>query len=287
MKNNIYDNRILIVDDHYELRTMLRAFLTKEGYREILMAENCKEAEAAILNRQPDFVILDVNLPDGDGFSLMKRIRSLPQAKNLPVLFLSARDKDADRLTGLGLGADDYMVKPFLPKELMLRMAAILKRSYAYGAEPEEAGGSSASRGGLAGTADSSGAALSGRSSQQAFAGQFQADGAHSVGRRILSLGTHTVDFDAGIVSCGEHTDRLTVKELKILETLARDRGCIVTFDNLCKAVWDAQYYTYENTVMVHMRRLREKVEDDPSHPKWIVTARGLGYKMNLRPAVK
>ena len=274
MKNSIYDNRILVVDDNYELRTMLRAFLTKEGYREILMAETCAEAEAAILNQQPDFVILDINLPDGDGFSLMKRIRSLPQAGALPVLFLSARDKDADRLTGLGLGADDYMVKPFLPKELMLRMAAILKRSYSYGAVAE---------GAATGTATVATAATT----SSADAGSVFHGGASLPQHRLLSLGTHTVDFDAGTVSCGAHTDSLTVKELKILETLARDRGCIVTFDNLCKAVWDAQYYTYENTVMVHMRRLREKVEDDPSHPKWIVTARGLGYKLNLRPAVK
>lgn len=240
MKKTIYDNRILIVDDNSELRTMLITFLTKEGYKQIFFAEDCRQAKNMILKEEPDFIILDVNLPDGDGFSLMKEIKEMPQTRDIPVLFLSARDKDADRLIGLGLGADDYMVKPFLPKELMLRMAAILKRSYSYG-EDEKA-----------------------------------------EKRKILMLGKREIDFDAGTVKYDGKSDNLTAKELKILETLAKNRGKIVTFDNLCSAVWDAKYYTYENTVMVHMRRLREKVEEDPSKPVWIVTARGIGYKMNL-----
>ena len=209
MKQTIYDNKILIVDDSQELRSMLRTFLLREGYRNIALAVDCKSA--------------------------LSEIRS---SRNIPVLFLSARDKDADRLTGLGLGADDYMVKPFLPKELSLRMGAILKRSYDYAEEPP-----------LPAT---------------------------------LELGERRVDFEAGTVQSGDREEKLTVKELRILETLAKSRGKIVTFDNLCKAVWNAQYYTYENTVMVHIRRLREKIEEDPSHPRWLVTARGIGYKLNL-----
>ena len=240
MKKTIYDNKILIVDDNSELRTMLGTFLTKEGYKEIFFAEDCRSAKKLILSEDPDFIILDINLPDGDGFSLMKEIKDMPETKDIPVLFLSARDKDADRLIGLGLGADDYMVKPFLPKELMLRMAAILKRSYSYGEEEK------------------------------------------TEKRKLLVLGNREIDFDAGTVKSDAGTENLTAKELKILETLAKNRGKIVTFDNLCSAVWDAKYYTYEHTVMVHMRRLREKVEEDPSKPRWIVTARGIGYKMNL-----
>ncbi len=240
MKKTIYDNKILIVDDNSELRTMLGTFLTKEGYKEIFFAEDCRSAKKLILSEDPDFIILDINLPDGDGFSLMKEIKDMPETKDIPVLFLSARDKDADRLIGLGLGADDYMVKPFLPKELMLRMAAILKRSYSYGEEEK------------------------------------------TEKRKLLVLGNREIDFDAGTVKSDAGTENLTAKELKILETLAKNRGKIVTFDNLCSAVWDAKYYTYENTVMVHMRRLREKVEEDPSKPRWVVTARGIGYKMNL-----
>ena len=274
------------MDDQYELRMMLRTFLAKEGYQTILMAADCAQAEEMIRTEEPDLVILDVNLPDGDGFSLMKRIRAVPTLARLPVLFLSARGKDTDRLTGLGLGADDYMVKPFLPKELMLRMAAILKRCYVYGKPSQkeafgETGiGTDTERG--AGTECGVGTDSAfgiGAETKEAAAGEWaDVSGAR---HRILDLGTHIVDFDAGTVRSDHKTENLTVKELQILEALARERGKIVTFDRICQAVWNAQYDTYENTVMVHMRRLRAKVEDDPSHPKWIVTARGLGYKLN------
>ena len=232
------------MDDNEELRSMLKKALIKEGYETVLTEGSCSGALRALREEHPDFIILDINLPDGDGFSLMKDIRENSEHRDIPVLFLSARDKDADRLRGLGLGADDYMVKPFLKKELMLRMYAILKRSYAYGREekPED---------------------------------------------RILRLGSRIIDLDAATVSSDKGMESLTVKELKILEKLLGSRGKIVTFDDLCKAVWDAQYYTYENTVMVHMRRLREKVEEDPSSPKWIVTQRGIGYRLNTEETVK
>ena len=244
-KETIYDNRILLVDDNEELRSMLKKALNKEGYERVDTVGDCRGALRVLEQERPDFIILDINLPDGDGFSLMKKIREREDCSDIPVLFLSARDKDADRLTGLGLGADDYMVKPFLKKELLLRMQAILKRSYTYGREekvPEN---------------------------------------------RTFMLGDRVVDLDAATVTHGDDIESLTVKELRILETLLASRGKIVTFDNLCKAVWDAQYYTYENTVMVHMRRLREKVEEDPSSPRWIVTQRGIGYKLNTEEAVR
>ena len=223
---------------------MLKKALLKEGYETVLTEGSISGALRALSEESPDFIILDINLPDGDGFSLMKKLRESDEYKDIPVLFLSARDKDADRLTGLGLGADDYMVKPFLKKELLLRMYAILKRSYSYGRE-------------------------------------------EAPQNKLLKLGSKTVDMDAATVSSDKGMESLTVKELKILDTLLKSRGKIVTFDDLCKAVWDAQYYTYENTVMVHMRRLREKVEEDPSSPKWIVTQRGIGYRLNTEEAVK
>ena len=240
MKRDIHDYRILIVDDNEELRNMVTGFLKKEGYSEIYNAADCREAKAVLYSSKPEFIILDINLPDGDGFTLMKEIKEDKSLSDIPVLFLSARDKDADRLFGLGLGADDYMVKPFLMKELSLRLSGILKRTYGNSGNDKE---------------------------DEAL--------------RILKLGSHTVDFEAGTVTSDKGTETLTVKELGILKKLAENRGKIVTFDNLCMAVWGDNYYTYENTVMVHMRRLREKVEDEPSKPKYIVTKRGIGYKMN------
>lgn len=127
--NTIYDSSLLLVDDNEDLCRMLTDMLCREGFRNVEAAGSCAEAflHFQMGKKEPDLVILDINLPDGDGFSLMQRIRMVSM---VPVLFLSARDEDNDRLLGLGLGADDYMTKPFLPKELILRVTAVLKRTY-------------------------------------------------------------------------------------------------------------------------------------------------------------
>ncbi len=254
--NHIYDSRLLIVDDNAELCGMLVDMLSREGFGRIGTAGTCAQAmdffrgmgqTAGAFNRKPevreavspdpafpDLVILDINLPDGDGFSLMQRIRMVSQA---PVLFLSARDEDNDRLLGLGLGADDYMTKPFLPRELLLRITAILRRTYF-------------------------------PPMQEARRPQ------------TLRLGRKTVDLDAGVVEDEQGSAALTAKELGLLKKLYENRGNIVTFDALCTAVWGDDYYGYENTLMVHIRRLREKIEENPSSPKWLLTVRGLGYRL-------
>lgn len=232
--NHIYECRILLIDDNRELLSMLTRMLNKEGFINLGTAACCQEARKALAKELPDLIILDIMLPDGDGFSFFQEIRA---KADIPILFLSARDEDNDRLLGLGLGADDYLTKPFLPKELILRISAIIRRSY-----------------------------LSERSTQ--CEGQ------------ILNLGTRTVHFDRGIVETPAGENALTAKELLILKKLYENRSRIVTFDALCDAVWGDGYYTYENTLMVHIRRLREKLEEDPSHPQWLLTARGIGYRL-------
>lgn len=232
----IYDSTLLLVDDSRELRKLVTGILLRQGFRHIHEASNIKEAEQYFFKGEPDLLILDVNLPDGDGFGLLQRIRTV---SDVPVLFLSARDEDADRLLGLGLGADDYMVKPFLPGELSLRVCAILKRT------------------------------LRGR--EKAARGQ-----------EVLKLGECQVDFGSGM-ALWEKEGReipLTAKEIAILHKLSENRGNIVTFDQLCQAVWQDSYYGYENTIMVHIRRLREKVEETPSKPRYLLTVRGLGYRL-------
>lgn len=241
---HIFESTLLLVDDNRELREMVVGILRREGFLNIDTATCVKEAEAYFGHRQPDLIILDINLPDGDGFSLMQKIRTV---SSVPVLFLSARDEDSDRLLGLGLGADDYMVKPFLPKELTLRISAILKRTYLFG---------------------------SSKSCQE----------------ERLDLGACSVDFKSGtaIWKPGTYKENveegkeipLTAKELLILRKLSENRGNIVTFDQLCQAVWEDNYFGYENTIMVHIRRLREKIEENPSRPKYLLTVRGLGYKL-------
>ena len=152
-----------------------------------------------------------------------------------PALFLSARDADADRLFGLGLGADDYLTKPFLMQELLLRMQHILQRTYR---------------------------AVLGRA-------------------RTLPLGDCTVDLqDAAVQRADGTTLPLTATERALLQKLADNRGHIVTYDALCEAVWGADYYGYENSLNVHIRHLREKIEAEPGRPRWLTTVRGIGYRL-------
>lgn len=223
--------KILIVDDEPALREMIRAFLAQAGY-ETVTAGTCAEALAAFRAARPDAVLLDVMLPDSDGFSLFRQLRALA---DVPTLFLSARDEDAARLEGLGLGADDYITKPFLPEELLLRLAAVLRRSY-----PDSAKGS---------TCD--------------------------------TLGDITIDWGKSLVLHDGQETPLTAKEYALLRKLWDNRGNIVTIDALCSALWDGPNIGYENTLMVHIRRLRAKIERDPSHPVHLLTVRGLGYRLS------
>lgn len=221
-------NRILLVDDEPQIRVMLRDILEQQGYV-VATAKDCAQAMEEYRQFLPDAVLLDVMLPDGDGFTLCEQIRC---SSDLPVLFLSARDEDEARLKGLGLGADDYITKPFLPKELLLRLAAVMRRGY--------------------------------REEQ----------------KQELCLGNRVIDWGAGTVSWEGNTVQLTAKEYTLLRKLWENRGNIVTVDALCSSLWDGVLIGYENTLMVHIRRLREKIEEDPSHPKWLLTVRGLGYRL-------
>ncbi len=203
----LYELKILTVEDEPQVRKMICEILKEAGYQQVCTAGDCKEAREAFRTQAPDCVLLDVMLPDGDGFALR----------------------------GLGLGADDYIVKPFLPAELVLRVGAVLKRSYAaQAARPWER----------------------------------------------LRLGETVVDWDSCTARSPRGTCSLTAKECAILRCLAARRGKIVTIDALCRAVWGEDFFGYENTLMVHLRRLRAKLEEDPSHPKWLLTQRGLGYKL-------
>ena len=220
-------HRILIVDDEPALQRMVQEILTQAGYRTDA-ALSCAQALEQFRSAAPNAVLLDVMLPDGDGFSLFGKLREI---RDVPVLFLSARDEDAARLRGLGLGADDYITKPFLPQELLLRLQAVLRRVYRE--DPPAA-----------------------------------------------RLGETEVDWGKGTVRRGGEETALTAKEFALLRKLWEARGNIVTIDALCSALWDGPLVGYENTLMVHIRRLREKVEADPSHPRFLLTVRGLGYRL-------
>ena len=218
---------ILIVDDEPALQRMVGEILAQAGYR-TRSASTCAQALEQVKAAPPDGILLDVMLPDGDGFSLLGKLRAV---RDFPVLFLSARDEDEARLRGLGLGADDYITKPFLPQELLLRLGAVLRRVYRE--EPS-----------------------------------------------APWLGETRIDWGKGILRRQGEEISLTAKEYALLKKLWEARGNIVTVDALCSALWEGPLVGYDNTLMVHIRRLREKLEADPSHPRYLLTVRGLGYRL-------
>lgn len=229
---NLYDSNILIVDDEPALREMVQELLKKEGYLHIDVAKDCKQAREVFNSKEYHMVLLDVMLPDGDGFSLYEELKQ-GEKSQIPVIFLSARDEDYARLKGLGLGADDYITKPFLPQELLLRMKAVLKRTYRLEESLPQ-----------------------------------------------TQIGDVLINWEAGTLESQGESYMLTAKEYTLLKKLCDNRGKILSINTLCDTLWPDGSYGYENSLMVHMRRLREKIEVNPSKPEYLVTVRGLGYKL-------
>ena len=261
---NLYDSRILLVDDNIELADMVHDMLRRNGYANVSCAHTCEEAMRVFRGESPQLVILDIMLPDGDGFTLFRRIRDI---SDVPILFLSAKDEDNDRLFGLGLGADDYITKPFLSQELLLRVNVVLKRTYFPSTRMPYSSGGNVPGGSV------------NRSGDPHFPDSGFSPSAPGE-PDVLILGEHRISFAEASVTFRGKTTSFTAKELQLLRKLAQNRGNIVTFDALCMAVWGDSYYGYENTLMVHIRHIREKIEDDPSSPKWLLTVRGLGYRL-------
>ena len=224
----LLNKHILLVDDEQELLDMVLSILTEYGFQNVKAAKNVKEAMEQAEKSRPELAILDVMLPDGNGFDLMERLK---KSGNYPILFLTARGEDDDKFKGFGLGADDYIIKPFLPKELLFRIMAILRRSY-----KDE--------------------------------------------NPLVYLHDSQIDFSrAEIIKNDEHIP-LTAKEYDLLSALYRNAGRIVTIDTLCEAAWGNNPFGYENSLMAHIHRIREKIEQNPSQPVSLVTVRGLGYKL-------
>lgn len=221
--------RILLVDDEQALLDLVVSILQMDGYQRIRTAGTVADALLAAQEFQPELAVLDVMLPDGDGFALMEALKR--QGREYPMLFLTARGEDEDKFRGYGLGADDYIVKPFLPRELTYKITAILRRCY-------------------------------------------------KAENPLVPLRDSQIDFERGEVEKDGRRIPLTAKEHELLWTLYRNAGKIVTIDALCEALWGDNPFGYENSLMAHVRRVREKIEKDPSHPVSLLTAKGLGYKL-------
>ncbi len=227
---HLYDYKILLVDDEKDILDINERLLREKGFINVDIALNGKIANEKIFLNNYHLAVLDIMMPDIDGLSLYDGW--LKSGKNIPVIFLSAKDEEASRLKGLGLGADDYVTKPYTPEELYLRIRAVLKRTY------------------------------------------------HLSDNEIVALGNTRVDLSSGIIYRGESSFELTAKEFMLFTKLYENRGKIVSINSLMDTLWPEGSYGLENSLIVHIRRLREKIETDPAKPVYLQTVRGLGYRL-------
>lgn len=229
------DANILIVDDEQEIADLVELYLKNEGFC-VYKFYTAKEALKCIEEETLDLAILDIMLPDVDGLTICRKIR---EKYTFPVIMLTAKNQEIDMISGLALGADDYVTKPFLPLELVARVKAQLRRYIKYNhsqATQEE--------------------------------------------ESLITVSGLVIDKDNHLCLLNEKSLNLTPIEFSLLWYLCKNRGRVVRSDELFYNVWGEKYYTNNNTVMVHIRHLREKMKDNAEHPKYIKTVWGVGYKV-------
>ena len=220
-------SRILIIEDDETIRLGLKYYLEQEGFD--VLENSC--GEGAINNLENiDLILLDINLPDINGFDLFKKIK---QVKDIPIIFLTANDLEVSIVMGLDMGADDYITKPFKARELVSRIKTVLRRT-----------GSN-----------------------------------HS---NVIQIKDITVDLEQAKVLKNDSDVMLTALEYKIFLNFALNQGKVFSREKLLAEIWDVnEEYVYDNTLTVYIKRIREKIEDDPNNPKIILTVRGMGYKID------
>lgn len=228
------DKKILIVDDEKTIVDILKFNLEKEGYHTV-EAYDGEDGLAKALSEQPDLILLDLMLPKMDGFEVCRKVR---EKMSTPILMLTAREEEVDKVLGLELGADDYITKPFSVREVMARIRANLRRT-GQEAKPEGDGNGE---------------------------------------QNMISSKELTINCDRYEVRKNDRIIDLTLREFELLKFLATQPGRIFTRETLLEKVWGYEYYGDVRTVDVTVRRLREKIEDQPSVPTYIVTKRGVGY---------
>lgn len=227
------EKKILVVDDEKPIADILQFNLKKEGYS-VYCAYDGNEALQLVEEVQPDLILLDIMLPLRDGMEVCREVR---KKYEMPIIMLTAKDSEIDKVLGLELGADDYVTKPFSTRELIARVKANLRRHQQILAQPD---------------ADAE--------------------------TNEIEIGSLVIHPDAYVVSKRGETIELTHREFELLYYLAQHIGQVMTREHLLQTVWGYDYYGDVRTVDVTVRRLREKIEDSPSHPTWIVTRRGVGY---------
>ncbi|WP_125153061.1 response regulator transcription factor [Clostridium rectalis] len=225
---------ILIVDDEKEIRDLIAIYLENEGYYAI-KAENGIKAIEALEKKRVDLIILDIMMPKMDGIEACMKIR---EEKNMPIIMLSAKTEDMDKIWGLTAGADDYVTKPFNPLELIARVKSQLRRYKKFNTN------------------------------------------LNVINENIVEIDELTINTDTHEVKVGEREVKLTPREFDILELLARNKGIVFSIEKIYERVWKEEFFKSDNTVMVHIRKLREKIEENPRKPKYVKTVWGVGYKV-------
>ena len=224
--NKVSSYNVLVVEDENDIAIAIEAYLSNQGYN-VFIANNGKDGIDLFKKVNPDIVLLDIMLPDISGYDVFNELRKYSK---LPILFISAKTEEVDRLLGFAIGADDYITKPFSAKEVAFRLKARLK------------------------TFDN-----------------------------IIKFGDVEINEETGEVYKGGEILDFTAKELKLLMYLINNPNRIISKEMICNEVWGEDFFGYDNTITVHIRRLRKKIEDNPSKPKYITTVIGLGYKFVMK----
>ncbi|WP_422485620.1 response regulator transcription factor [Gudongella sp. DL1XJH-153] len=235
--------RILIAEDEKDLLELLQDNLSREGH-DVFIAENGKVAWEIFEHEKIELCILDVMMPEMDGLKLVQKIR---EKSETPVIFLTARGDETDKVLGLSLGGDDYLVKPFSMAELKARVQVQARHIQKRGMEVDDSNPS----------------------------------------LTVLSYGKLNLHLDEAVCYKNDQTIILSAKEFLLLKLFMENVGRVFTKKQIYNAVWQEEYLYDDNTVMVHLSRLRSKIEDDPKNPIYLITIRGIGYKFSVYPPVK
>ena len=234
-------DKILVVEDEADIRKLITYHLSQERFR-VLEAENGEDALDLVQQEPPRLIVLDLMLPNLSGLDFCKIIRQNPETAKTPILMLTAKAGEADRVVGLELGADDYITKPFSPREMVARVKAVLRRTETQ-TSPDVS--------------------------------------------EIYEKGPLRVDFTTYEVHVAGRPVNLTLKGFEVLRFLIQNRNRVLSRDQILDGVWRSDVYVTPRTVDVHIRRIREALEHDDRNPEWIVTVRGVGYKLDERTLEK
>ncbi|MCM2988393.1 response regulator transcription factor [Bacillus safensis] len=230
-------SKVLMIDDEKEILELINTVLTREGIDRVITASTARDGLAKFHQEQPDLVILDIMLPDGEGYDICRQIR---ETSHVPIIFLSAKGEESDKIVGLAIGGDDYITKPFSPKEVAYRVKAQLRRiSYLQATQADP----------------------------------------------VIKKGPFELNEQQAELTKNGEVIELTPKELLLMTYFLQHPNRVISKETLYQTVWGEDFFGSDNTVMVHIRRLREKIEDSPSTPEFLVTVKGLGYKFVVKDA--